>query len=126
VVAGVSILVSLLWLLPFAGGFSGWPLDLVLAAAWFAVFGLLVNSLHGQSCGNALDWGGITHAGFCHRWKAAVAFSFLSAIFWLVSAVVGICFIASIRTDGAVADERARSVLTAFPTFQLEANQRGF
>ena len=110
VIAGVSILFSLLWLLPFAGGFYSWPLDLVLSAAWFAAFGLLVDQLSGQNCGRTFNWSGITHAGFCNRWKAAQAFSFLSAIFWLVSAIVGIWFMSKNRRERAAAAQDVKYV----------------
>jgi hypothetical protein len=50
VIAAISILLALLWLLPFSGGFIHWPVDFVLSVAWFVSFGLLVNWLNG-SCG---------------------------------------------------------------------------
>lgn len=99
VIAGVSILLSLLWLLPFASSIFGWPMDLILAAAWFAAFALLVDSLHGQDCGRTFNWSGITNSGLCNRWKAAEAFSFLSAIFWLVSAIIGLWAMAKARRE---------------------------
>jgi hypothetical protein len=43
VIAGVSILLSLLWLLPFAGSFIHWPVDLLLFVAWIIAFGLMVD-----------------------------------------------------------------------------------
>jgi hypothetical protein len=43
VIAGLSILLALLWLLPFSGGFIHWPVDLLISVAWFVAFGLLVN-----------------------------------------------------------------------------------
>ena len=104
VIAGLSILLALLWLLPFAGGFIHWPADLFISVAWFAAFGLLVNYLHGSECNSAtFDWSGITNGGVCNRWKASEAFSFLSAIFWLASAVVGLWFTHKVTKDRAVA-----------------------
>lgn len=41
-----------------------------------------------MDCGNIFYWGDITHQGVCQRWKADVAFAFLSAIFWLGSALL--------------------------------------
>lgn len=107
-IAGVSILFSLLWLLPFASGFFGWPLDLILSAAWFAAFGLLVDSLDGQNCGRTFDWSGIGREGFCDRWKAAEAFSFLSAIFWLVTGLIGIWFITRNKRGDTLATDPAQ------------------
>lgn len=86
-------------------------MDLILSAAWFASFGLLVNELQGQNCGQIFNWSDITDAGFCNRWKAAEAFSFLSAIFWLVSAIVGVWFVASTGRAGAVGTENVEYVL---------------
>lgn len=62
--------------------------DFVLALAWFAAFGLLVNALGPVHCGGVFHRGGDSHGGICGKWKASEAFSFLSAIFWLVSALL--------------------------------------
>jgi hypothetical protein len=61
--------------------------DILISFAWFAAFGILVDYLHDLPCGSIWSWrfGG---DGICGRWKAAEAFSFLSAILWLVSAIV--------------------------------------
>ncbi|KAH8701838.1 integral membrane protein [Talaromyces proteolyticus] len=93
VIAGLSILLGLLWLIPTAHTFFIWPLDVILALAWFAAFGLLVNALDTEACGGIFDWGGLWNDNFCSRWKAAEAFSFLSAIIWLVSGALGIYFV---------------------------------
>jgi hypothetical protein len=42
--------------------------------------------------GNTFDWNQISFHGFCGRYRTAEAFSFLSAIFWLLSAIVGLWF----------------------------------
>jgi hypothetical protein len=62
--------------------------EIVIALAWFAAFGLLVNTLDGLPCGGIWNWAGITDNSNCGRWKAAEAFSFLSAILWLVSGLL--------------------------------------
>lgn len=95
VLAGLSLLLGLIWLIPFAHTFFVWPVDIIISLAWFASFGLLVNSLHDADCGGAFSWSGITlfHNDVCGRWKAAEAFSFLSAIVWLVSGILGIYFV---------------------------------
>jgi len=90
VVAAISILLALLWLLPFSGGFIHWPVDFLVSACWFVSFGLLVNFIGPLDCGNIFYWGDITQEGVCQRWKADVAFAFLSAIFWLASALLGL------------------------------------
>ena len=102
VLAGVSILLALLWLLPFAGGFIHWPIDLVIAAAWLAAFVLLVNSIHNDRCAGRLFVWGETKST-CGRYRAGEGFAFLSMIFWFVSALVGIWFVHRARTSGAAA-----------------------
>ncbi|POS70262.1 integral membrane protein [Diaporthe helianthi] len=90
VVAGLSILLALLWLLPFSGSLIHWPVDLVISFCWFAAFGLLVDWLGGR-CGDTFDWSGLGFRGNnCGSWKAGEAFAFLSAVCWLVSALLGI------------------------------------
>lgn len=43
VVAGIAIFFALIWLFPFSGSFTHWPLDLVISISWFVAFGLIVN-----------------------------------------------------------------------------------
>lgn len=43
VVAGISIFLALIWLIPFSSTFIHWPIDLVISICWWAVFGLLVD-----------------------------------------------------------------------------------
>jgi len=43
VVAGLAILLALLWLVPFSGTFIHWPIDFLLFVCWIVAFGLLVN-----------------------------------------------------------------------------------
>lgn len=49
VVAGIAILFSVLWLLPFSGGFINWPMDVIISILWWVVFGLLVDVSHSRS-----------------------------------------------------------------------------
>lgn len=117
IVAGLSILLALLWILPFAGGFFSWPIDLILSFAWFAAFGLLVNFVHGTNCGGStFDWSNITHGGVCNRWRTAEAFSFLSAILWLASTLLGLWFLHR---------ERRKDIRADAPTM-AEANGVGY
>lgn len=132
VIAGLSILLALIWLLPFTAGFIHYPVDFVMFILWIVAFGLLVNvsaqqELYAPSnstpetnlfcvqfigplhCGSIWAWGDITDKGTCQKWKASVAFSFLSAVFWLASAILGIYVIhrarrgtVAARDDGAL------------------------
>ncbi|KAM0333293.1 hypothetical protein ACHAQA_001954 [Verticillium albo-atrum] len=90
VVSAISILLALLWILPFSSTFVHWPVDLFISILWFVAFGLLVD-LIGNGCGGVFNWSNITIRGddACGRFKAIVAFAFLSAICWLASAVIG-------------------------------------
>ncbi|KAK4104348.1 hypothetical protein N658DRAFT_420112 [Parathielavia hyrcaniae] len=94
VVAGLSILFAIIWLFPFSGSFVHWPVDFAISVAWFVAFGLLVDWLNG-SCGDVFDWRGIDFDGTasCSQFKATIAFAFLSAICWLVSAILGIYWV---------------------------------
>ncbi|KAJ5947404.1 hypothetical protein N7466_000419 [Penicillium verhagenii] len=91
VIGGLSILLGLIWLIPFSSGFFSWPLDILISFAWFAAFGILVDAIHHLPCGSIWSWE-FRGDSVCGRWKAAEAFSFLSAIVWLVSGLVGIWF----------------------------------
>ncbi|KAL3471010.1 marvel domain-containing protein [Aspergillus californicus] len=97
VVAAISILFGIIWLIPFSSGFFTWPLDLLISMAWFAAFGVQVDANNRLNCGSIWRWGAITDDTYCGRWKAGQAFSFLSAIVWIVSALVGIWFTFRVR-----------------------------
>jgi hypothetical protein len=56
--------------------------------AWFASFGILIDALEDLNCGDPWEWDRFTSGALCDRWQAATAFAFLSAIFWLFSAIV--------------------------------------
>ncbi|EEH42512.1 uncharacterized protein PADG_07332 [Paracoccidioides brasiliensis Pb18] len=109
VVSGISMLLGLIWLIPFSASFVLWIADLIISCAWFSVFAVLVNWLNRRACGFIFDWGSITDGGVCDRWKAAEAFSFLSAILWLVSAIVGIWFTFRTRDRRPVAGDGYRT-----------------
>lgn len=43
VVAGLSMLLALIWLFPFTSSFIHWPADIFISILWWVAFGLLVN-----------------------------------------------------------------------------------
>ncbi|PHH77897.1 hypothetical protein CDD82_3303 [Ophiocordyceps australis] len=89
-VAGLSILLALIWLFPFSRTFTHWPIDLLVSILWWAAFGLIVH-LIGSRCGAVFDWQNVSPRGDeCGKFKADIAFAFLSAILWLVSAIIGL------------------------------------
>ncbi|KAJ5104926.1 hypothetical protein NUU61_002273 [Penicillium alfredii] len=107
VIAGLSILLGLIWLIPFSSSFFSWPLDVLISFAWFAAFGILVDALRHLPCGSIWGWHFFNNS-VCGRWKAAEAFSFLSAILWLVSAIVGIWFTFRVRDTTSDGNHRRR------------------
>ena len=129
VVAGLALVLALVWLIPFSGSFTHWPVDLFISVCWFAAFGVLVNVssivsalshapsptpcprsqtgrtrltdmrreiqyLNETPCGYVFTWD-VTLRGDnpCGKFKAVIAFSFLSAICWLVSAFIGLVWV---------------------------------
>jgi hypothetical protein len=87
VIAAIGILFSLLFLLPFASSFIHWPMDFILFAGFIVAFGLLAH-YNTSNCGSIWNWHGITGSGSCSKFKADIAFTFLAAIFFLVSALL--------------------------------------
>ncbi|CEJ80247.1 hypothetical protein VHEMI00443 [[Torrubiella] hemipterigena] len=93
VVAGISILLALIWLIPFSSTFTHWPVDILISVLWWASFGALVHFV-GDNCGAVFDWGNVSPRGnLCGKFKTSIAFAFLSALIWLISAFVGIYWI---------------------------------
>jgi len=93
VVAAISLLAALIWLVPFSSSFIHWPFDLFLSVNWFVAFGLLVDQI-GDSCGYVFNWSNVSPRGdICGKLKADMAFSFLAAIVFLASALVGLLWI---------------------------------
>ncbi|KAI1344873.1 marvel domain-containing protein [Xylariaceae sp. FL0016] len=101
VVAGIAIFLAIIWLFPFSGGFIHWPVDVLISICWFVAFGLLVNRLGSNGvCGYVFDWDNVSFqkGDYCGRWKAVIAFAFLSAICWLASAIIGIMWVRNKET----------------------------
>jgi len=92
VIAVLSTLLALVWMFPTMSHMMHIPADIVLSLAWFAAFGLLVNWLGKINCGSAFSWGNINvhNDNKCSEWQASEAFAFLAAIFFAVSALLGI------------------------------------
>lgn len=90
VVAAISLFFALIWLIPFMGTFIHWPIDFLLFVAWVVAFGLLVDFIEPLHCGGIFDNGQIDEQPYCQKWKADVAFCFLSALLWLASTLLGL------------------------------------
>jgi len=102
VIAVLAIILALVWMLPTRSAMLHVPADIIIGLAWFAAFGVLVNYIKSQNCGGFFTWGNITHGSECDKWQAAEAFSFLSAIFWMASAIVGLWVYHKVERRGGV------------------------
>jgi hypothetical protein len=100
VIAGLSIILALFWLFPFTASVINWPGDLIMFVLWITAFGLLVNWIEPLNCGSIWAWDDITQPGTCPKWNAAIAFSFLSAIFWVASAILAFWVIHRLNAGG--------------------------
>ena len=103
IIAGISMLIALIWLIPSASSFYAWPIDILVSFAWFAAFGVLVDFIKGSCNSRAFDFHAIGDGGFCGRWRAAEAFAFISAVLWLLSALVGIWLMRREKNKAAAA-----------------------
>ncbi|KAF1982459.1 integral membrane protein [Aulographum hederae CBS 113979] len=90
VIASLSVLLALVWMIPSTHNILHYPMDFILSLAWFAAFAALVNWIQPIECGGVFSWGNITGNNYCSKWIAAEAFSFIAACFWLASALLGI------------------------------------
>jgi hypothetical protein len=77
VVSCISFIAALVLFIPFTVSIINYTWDFLMAVAWFAAFGVLVDWFGDPECDNS-------NKG-CKRWKTAEAFSFISAILWLLS-----------------------------------------
>ncbi|ATY62833.1 integral membrane protein [Cordyceps militaris CM01] len=111
VVAALGIFFALIWLIPFSYAFTHWPIDVILSLLFWVAFGVLVN-LIGGSCGHVFNWYNVhlIHGNQCSKYKATIAFTFLCAILFLVSALVGLLWSrkreAKVNHGNAVAHRR--------------------
>ncbi|KAF2729488.1 hypothetical protein EJ04DRAFT_580621 [Polyplosphaeria fusca] len=87
----ISVIASLIWMIPFKSTMLGYGSDFFFSAAWFAAFGVMVRWINRNNCGAIWNWSGITVRGnYCDQWRAAQAFSFLTAIVWFATFVLGV------------------------------------
>ncbi|KAF3004269.1 hypothetical protein E8E13_008290 [Curvularia kusanoi] len=107
VVSAITVWLAVLWMALDHSTVIHIGTDLFFCAAWFAVFGLLQDYYDDQiKCGSVWNWGsiGVTN-NYCGQWNAAQAFSFLAAVFWFASFLVGILAWsrarATVAADGA-------------------------
>ena len=107
------MLAALIWLIPSASTFYAWPADVFFSLAWFAAFGILIDYIRDNCGSQAFNAKQIGDGGFCGRWRAVESFAFISAVLWLVSALVGIWFIRREKNKAAAAGPAPMGETTA-------------
>jgi hypothetical protein len=92
IVATTSVVATLIWLFPTTSHVVNLLGDIFFCCAWIAVFGLLQDWYDdAMACGSIWAWDEMTlRNGLCSKWNAAQAFSFLSAVFWFLSFILGV------------------------------------
>lgn len=86
IVSCISMIASLIWIIPTTSSIISYASDFVFSGAWFAAFGVLYRWHHNGQCGTGYN----TRGYRCGPWKAMMAFSFLSGVFWLASGLLGL------------------------------------
>lgn len=109
VIATFSLLASLILLVPFTASLTVFPLDILFFILWIVSFGLVVDFIAPMNCEWGWSWDGRYYLSDdpidqCQRWKACLSFIFLSAIFWLMSAILALWVV--YRTRGRVGERR--------------------
>lgn len=105
VIATFSLLAALILLIPFTASLTVFPLDLLFFILWIISFALLVDFIAPMNCEWGWSWNGHYYnsdnpINQCQRWKACLAFTFLSAMFWLMSALLALWVIRRVRGRG--------------------------
>ncbi|KAH7137381.1 hypothetical protein B0J13DRAFT_639772 [Dactylonectria estremocensis] len=107
VVAGISIVFTIPFCLPFDTLFLAFPFDLVLWVMWLVAFCLLETRTSTGSCSSSwyynywgYYWGRFWDVGSignvdiktagCSQWRATLAFSFIASFLHLLSGILGI------------------------------------
>jgi len=114
--AGISMIVALVCIIPLEVLFFGFILDAALFVMWMVSFGLLANLTGSGGCNSGwyysswgYYWGGWytfpTYPGgsvigttACGKWRATLAWTFIGGIIWLASAILG-AYVISRRHD---------------------------
>ncbi|KAK0736322.1 hypothetical protein B0T21DRAFT_383891 [Apiosordaria backusii] len=106
VVASLTILDSLVFIVPFAYSYWSFPLDFIFFVLWIVAFGLLESLTGIQTCysswfnnywgyywgswyyvsppGIDIDWTG------CNAWRTVLAFSFIASMIYLANGFLGL------------------------------------
>ncbi|KAG5963360.1 hypothetical protein E4U56_002780 [Claviceps arundinis] len=98
-IAGISLLVIFVTLLPSVDAFVQIPIDIALSLLWWGVFGLLFNFTQ-YPCGWVFEWMNIAppYEPQCAKFDASTAFSLAAAILFMVCGIANV-FIERRRGD---------------------------
>jgi len=116
--AGISIVVSLVCMIPLNYAFYGFLLDAALFVMWMTAFGLLVNLTASGGCNSYWYWSSwgyywgryyytpvvnlnqsIVGTAACGKWRATLAWSFIGGWCWFISAIIGAYVVFRIRDE---------------------------
>ncbi|KHN95596.1 uncharacterized protein MAM_06437 [Metarhizium album ARSEF 1941] len=101
VAACLSLLVAIVFLLPYLDAFIQLPLDIILSLVWWATFGLLFQ-FSGFPCEWVFEWMDVSPFDQqCGKFKADIAFSLTAAILWMASSTLNVWVI---RREGRQED----------------------
>jgi len=110
VIAGISILFSIIFMPPLKYSFYGFIIDFALFICWMVAFGLMENLTGGHGCSSYWYWSSwgyywgrywytvplssttqsLVGTAACGEWKAALSFSFIGGWTWFVSMLLGV------------------------------------
>jgi len=109
IIAVFALIASLILLVPFTASLTIFPLDILFFILWIISFGLLVEHIAPRSCEWGWSWNGRYHLfddpdAYCQRMKTSLAFTFLSAMFWLMSGLLALWIVH--RARGRAGEKR--------------------
>jgi len=99
VVSVLAAASAVIFFIPFAVSMMHYFWDFIMMVAWFAAFGVLINYYGTPDCNSDQS---------CQRWQTAEAFSFISAILWGLSMLVGLTLVHNVRQGVVFADHPVR------------------
>ncbi|KAH7338514.1 hypothetical protein BKA66DRAFT_479752 [Pyrenochaeta sp. MPI-SDFR-AT-0127] len=115
VISCLEIIASILLLIPLKYSFYAWPLDAIFFVCSIVAFGLLADL--NSSCSSYWYWNywgfywgrfwtvapraiitsSVVGSAGCRTWRATLAFLFMGAMAWLLSAILGVFVFVEIR-----------------------------
>ena len=94
--ACISVVVSVVWLVPQLSNRIPWLADFTLSIGWWVSFALILKTI---KCGQFFSLPPDDN-GDCRNWKSVEAFCFLSGVAWFVTGLFGIQFVQQRRRGG--------------------------